>query len=166
MALIVEDGTGLVDADSYASVVSSDAYWTSLNRADWSAYTLAAKEGKLREATQYLDSHYFPFIGDKLSPLQGLEFPRTIEGVPANIVKATRILAYLAASGLDLITPSNTTDNIQSIEQSLEGVGSTSTTYFNRSKFNSSLSVVDRLLEPYLFRNVVNAGFIGTLVRV
>lgn len=35
MSLIVEDGTGLPDAESYASVAFADAYFTARNNSAW-----------------------------------------------------------------------------------------------------------------------------------
>jgi len=62
MAITVEDGTGLSDANSYLSVSDADAYWadranaTSPGGIAWSS--ASEKEGALIEASQYLDSTY------------------------------------------------------------------------------------------------------------
>jgi hypothetical protein len=59
MSLIVEDGTGKGDANSYLSVADADTYHTDHSgSADWSGAAAADKEKALRLATQYLDVRY------------------------------------------------------------------------------------------------------------
>lgn len=58
MALIVENGQGLRNAESYASVSYIDAYLAALGRTTengWATALTAGKEGAARAATQYLD---------------------------------------------------------------------------------------------------------------
>jgi len=74
MALIVEDGTGLVDAESYVSVVDCGTYCTAHGLSAWTG-TDAVKESALRNATQYIDTNY-SFRYDKTYVDQALEFPR------------------------------------------------------------------------------------------
>lgn len=73
MPLVIEDGTGLPDADSYISLADARTY-----AADY-GYALAADdteaEVQLRRGAQYVDTNQFK--GQKLNPLQGLAFPRT-----------------------------------------------------------------------------------------
>ena len=57
MALIVEDGTGKTDANSYLSVADADSYHADHSASStWAAADQAAKEKALRLATQYLDA--------------------------------------------------------------------------------------------------------------
>jgi hypothetical protein len=59
MALVVEDGTGKTNADSYLSITDADTYNTNHSAsALWIAASEAAKEKALRLATQYLDVRY------------------------------------------------------------------------------------------------------------
>ncbi len=76
MALIVEDGTGLPDAESYASVVEADAYFAARGQADaWDA--VEDKEVALRLAADYLSYTYRNlWAGDRLDSLQALDWPR------------------------------------------------------------------------------------------
>lgn len=75
MALIVEDGTGKVDAEAYAAVVDADAYHTAMGNTAWAALTTLEKEVALRIASQYVDVTY-DFQGVKLVHNQALEWPR------------------------------------------------------------------------------------------
>ena len=78
MALTVEDGTGLANADSYLSEADADTYHTNhSNSASWSGATTATKEAALRMATQYLDAVYgMLWLGTRTNELQALDFPR------------------------------------------------------------------------------------------
>jgi len=58
MPLIVEDNTGLANAESYISVADADVYLANMGRTSWAAATTAAKEIALRKATQYIDTAY------------------------------------------------------------------------------------------------------------
>lgn len=91
MALIVEDGSGKIDADSYVSVADCAAY------AAAHGLTFAgdepAKEARLRRATQYIDAQY-AFKGEEQTDTQALAWPRTVaNGVPREIVAACCELA-------------------------------------------------------------------------
>jgi hypothetical protein len=101
MTLIVEDGTGLPNAESYVSVAEADTYFTSLGNPAWAADT-AAKEVALRKATQYLDDTY-QWKGKLVSDTQALGWPRTgvydsegrdiSDSVPVKLKKAAFELA-------------------------------------------------------------------------
>ena len=59
MALVVETGTGIANADSYLSVTDADTYNTNHSAsAAWISAAEAVKEKALRLATQYLDVRY------------------------------------------------------------------------------------------------------------
>jgi hypothetical protein len=75
MALIVEDGTGLANAESYISVADADTYHTDRSNAAWALLTTAAKESALRDATEYIDS-YYQFGGYRKTDTQALDWPR------------------------------------------------------------------------------------------
>lgn len=82
MALIVEDGTGIAGAESYASVADADAYWVARPQdplaAAWAAADQAKKEGALRSASSYLDGAYGrSYRGARIGWEQGLEWPRS-----------------------------------------------------------------------------------------
>lgn len=100
MALIVEDGTGLSNAESYVSVADADLYvGDTFFSGDWSTSTTQVKEKLLKNATRLIDS-FFDFNGEKAVATSSLRWPRTgvydkdgIEvsstAVPRGIVYAT-----------------------------------------------------------------------------
>lgn len=58
MAIIVEDGTIVTDANSYVSLAEADAYAAdALSPADWDAKTDAEKESLLVATTRWLDQN-------------------------------------------------------------------------------------------------------------
>lgn len=100
MTLIVEDGTGVAGAESYASVSGADAYWLLWGwNSGWTAETVDNKESALRLATRWLDLNY-DYCEELLDIDQALGYPRTLcydrqgraiggEGIlPANLVAA------------------------------------------------------------------------------
>lgn len=106
MALIVEDGTGLDDAESYISVADADVYHTARgNETTWTNKDDELKEIALRNATEYIDARWGSRLrGEKEFPdtPQALEFPRLCiegyEGVPTCLKRATAEYALRALS--------------------------------------------------------------------
>lgn len=132
MALIVEDGTGVANADSYSSVADADAYFTRYGiPAAWGTAALDVKEGALRNATRFVDQSV-RFFGKKVVESQALEFPRTEfvtttgEIVPEGVIPDLLKDATIEAAGTHLSANLNTatTKTIKS-----ESYGSTSITY-------------------------------------
>lgn len=76
MALVVEDGTGLPNAESYISVADADTYHGGLATSDeWTALTVLQKEAALRLATSYMDGAY-RWKGSIVRATQALDWPR------------------------------------------------------------------------------------------
>jgi hypothetical protein len=95
--MVVEDGTGLPNADSYASVAAADAYFLARGNATWAAALTADKESALVRATQSLDGRC-SWRGVRLTSAQGLRWPRalaidddgySLDGVPLRLRYAT-----------------------------------------------------------------------------
>lgn len=78
MALIVEDGTNVANAESYVSEADADTYHTAYgNPTAWSGATSANKEAALRTATRYLDAKYrLRWKGARTNGTQILAWPR------------------------------------------------------------------------------------------
>lgn len=125
MALIVEDGTGKADAESYISVTDADTYFSNRGNATWAALTNTVKEQLLRKGTDYMVQVYrLRWKGTRVSATQALDFPRNFmeredyeassingyqmlggnyyypsDDVPIEIAHACAELAYKANSG-------------------------------------------------------------------
>ncbi len=78
ITFVVEDGTGLLTANSYAAVADADAYHTDRGNDAWTAGVTSNKETALVRATMYLDKKYSGrWVGyPALRRLQGLQWPR------------------------------------------------------------------------------------------
>lgn len=77
MVLIIEDGTGLIDAESYVSVADADTYIDKyvFDTSAWDGASTGEKEKALRMATQWLDEA-FNWKGRKADDDQALSWPR------------------------------------------------------------------------------------------
>lgn len=99
MALIVEDGTGLADANAYISVAYADNYFALRGNTVWSALDTAKKEACIIQATDYIDMRWGPFVNSvKTYDIQALVFPRKIwPTTPAQVAKACAEYAVRAS---------------------------------------------------------------------
>lgn len=139
MALIVEDGTGRVDAESYTSVTEANAYHGARGNAGWTGSD-PVKEAALRRAMTYIEGVYNGrWIGLRAARFgQSLSWPRVgavdengwpiaYNAVPANLKAAVAeaALSELASPG-SLTPPPTTTQRVTS-----KKVGSIAVTYAN-----------------------------------
>jgi hypothetical protein len=163
MALVVEDGTGKSNADSYVSLVEAETYFTNLNILAWlDNDDDTAKEGALREATKYLDRSY-NFIGSIFSTSQSLNWPRESvydsqgrefdEVVPQAVKDATCELALNALSGRLVSNVSN------SNYVTREKVGDIEVEYAEGAPTNVEYTYVDSILNDFLLSNN-NSAFV------
>lgn len=81
MTIVVEDGTGLSTAESYASVADANTYFAKRLNAAWDELDdIDDKEPALIKATDFMERVYGQkWIGTRTSETQALSFPR--EGV-------------------------------------------------------------------------------------
>jgi len=110
VAIVVEDGTGKADANSYASLAAASAYHSARGRAAWASLASdTVREQALVRATDYIEFRFGPrFRGVKTSASQALSFPRrdaidnsghSLDGiVPPQLAKAC--MEYALISGL------------------------------------------------------------------
>lgn len=116
MAIVVEDGSVVAGANSYASVAQATTYLTARNRAAaWTAKTTAEQEAALVQATDYLTQQYRGrWKGLRYSESQSLDWPRAevtvpgypvgwsigVDEVPGEVNAATILLAERAIAGV------------------------------------------------------------------
>lgn len=102
MSLIHEDGTGVVNAESYISVADADTYFTDRSELTWMDLDVAVKEASLRKATDYIELRYAErFRSSPLTTTQSLSFPRYDFGygvLPATLKKACAEYALIAST--------------------------------------------------------------------
>lgn len=167
MALTVEDGTGLEDAESYVSVADVDAYITAGYAADstaaqWVAAATGEKEEALRRATAYLDGHYLgDWKGTRNLKAQALAWPRTggvdVDGYSIDSSSVPKNLEHAAAEvAIETVTRTSELDPAQTdpstLDKELLKIGPITIAEDFSSPKSSSLEIsqrfpkVDRLL--------------------
>lgn len=186
MALIVEDGTGKTDSESYASVAQADDYHAKRNNVLWADLSLPEKEAALRKATDYIEQTYYGrFAGYRNREFQALDWPRAyvprdpsiqypspqaltteIEGyfypfneIPLQLIQATIELALKASEG-DLL------GDVERVTKR-EEVGSIKVEYEGHKSPNTTYPSIDRLLSRFFGSGLdkVSNAFSAKLVR-
>lgn len=154
MAIVVEDGTGLADANSYASLAELETY--AEHRIDISTYSDTLKENALIVATlDWVDGQH-SFIYEPSTTTQALKFPVEIDGedvVPQAVKNATMKAALLQLQGLLMVdlTSINVAGTIESESKSI-GTLEKSTKYKSGTaqRYGRVLPPeLERLLYPY-----------------
>ena len=153
--MLVEDGTGIADANSYVTVAFFDTYFTERGNTDIVALTDAQKEVLLIKATDYIETVYYgKWLGERTTTTQTLEFPRTIDsedvGVPTRLKKAVCELALKA----------NTTTLLVDVEQRVikKKVAVMEKTYAQYDDQLTQYTVVYNLLKEYLANGSLNSS--------
>ena len=117
MALIVETGAGLADAESFCSVAAADTYHEARGTTLWATMTTTEKEQALRRGTDYMEQAYrLGWAGYRKTSTQALSWPRyevpmkdapggygfayvADDIVPTQVVRACAEMAFRAAAG-------------------------------------------------------------------
>lgn len=166
MALIVEDGTGKADAESFISVADADDYHAKRDNTAWATLSTPRKEALLRKAADYLLQMYsLKWAGYRTNDIQFLDWPRTYVPrrpaelysteipytedfyYPANVVPREVMYANaeLALRGesedLSIESERLTTE---------ESVGSLTVRYDKSARDKRTFPFIDNLLRPFL----------------
>lgn len=176
MTLIVETGSIVPGANSYASVAEADARHAMSTSADaWDAFDLPVKEQRLVTATRRLDT-MFDWIGQPWHPDQPLGFPRRgrtmtpLATVPLRLKQATIDLAlWLPEEVANSATVSASSDVVQEVTLGPIGIKlaapsstSTTTTTATSQLVPTEILMLLRGLGQYLGGG---GGSVGRLVR-
>lgn len=160
MALTVEDGTGLADADAYVSLVEVLNYATDYGLADWSAVGVddAAREVAIRKATEYLDTVYV-WNDDPLVSTQALGIPTaSSDGVPVKLKFACARLSVFTLN--NELAPVQTTTGLKAERLKL-GDLEKETTYESPSVQMPVFQYVDAMLAGMYTYKRVGGGYGG-----
>ena len=170
MALIVEDGSMVAGAESYASVTYANNYFISMGNEAWGDLDVSAKEQALRKATQYMQNEYFSmWQGVKRVYSQALDWPRDnviIAGsdsyypnniIPNEVKNSCCLLALKASSGAIYA------DKERAIKR--EKVDVLETEYFESDSTQKEYREIDAMLRRYMI-SASAAGGALPIVRV
>jgi hypothetical protein len=169
MPLIIEDGSGKVDSESFCDVAFADAYHLSMANDAWAA--VVNKEAMLRRAAIYMQQTYrLRWHGTRVSDTQAMDWPRysverTDSGlwrngfavnignlslgsyyasniVPKEVMQAQAELALKASAG----------ELLADVEPPVasEQVGPIAVSYFQGATQIKKFVAVDRLLAPFM----------------
>jgi len=172
MALIVEDGSIVANAESYVSVAQADSYFSTRANEAWS--DVEDKEAALRKATDYmLQAYRSRWAGTRVSITQVLDWPRAwvpipdlpsgygagasyLENniVPTEVKNACAELALLSVSGA--LAP-----NLERAKSSVT-VGEIAVTYDPASPEYPRYRSIDMMLSPWLKSGGAMMGLVRT----
>lgn len=154
---IVEDGSGLADAVSYASIDDANEYHARRANTSWSTLTEDEKRAALVKATDFIEYTYSTrFKGDRASQAQALSWPRSgvflygfeigLDEIPVSLVNAVCELALRTIDNPELVVD-------ESGQIKTETVGPISVTYMDGARQQKSYATVTRYLAPLLNGN-------------
>lgn len=159
MALIVETGGGLSNADSYITLLAFQQFCESRGY-DIDVFDDEVQEQKLRTATTYIDT-IFRYKGARASVSQALEFPRVdcldwsslpVIGVPLRVRQACAELAFKA------LTESLYQDQDRGGKVTSESVGPISVTYADDAPTGKVWQLAHNLLQPFVRDKTLRRG--------
>ena len=150
MAFVVEDNTGLEDANAYIDVAFLDNYAEFIY--DITALTTEQKEAAIVKTTMnYIDVNY-EFAGSPLNPLQALQFPTDLHSIDNKIRRAVADAVIVELKG-ELFLTIDPTGKIKSVMSKLDVLEKETVYQDNTSTYQSSFGktpTTDKLLNPYL----------------
>ena len=155
MALVVEDGTGLSNSESYVDVDYVDAYFLKRGITEWAGLT--NREQLIVRAMDYIENNY-TYQGTKLISTQALQFPRLINGETVYPIALKNAVCELALK-------SNEEDLLADTDKTTirEKVGTLEVEYDPNQDNTKSYNYVNKLLAPYL---VSTSSFSYSISRV
>lgn len=142
MALVIENGQGLSNSESYVDVDYVDAYFLKRGITEWA--TLTNREQLIVRAMDYIENNY-TYQGTKLVSTQALQFPRLINGETVYPIALKNALCELALK-------SNEEDLLADTDKTTirEKVGTLEIEYDPNQDNIKSYNYVNKLLAPYL----------------
>lgn len=158
MTLVVEDGTGMIDAEAYVSVADADARHSALGNTAWTG-TEAVKEAAIRRATQFMEQRYRSnWRGTKLTREQALSWPRYGAVVDGWCLVSNEVPDTIANACADLALKALAEDLNPDLERAVirEKVGPLETEYSAFGSQSKRYTAATQALAPYLMGSGAN----------
>lgn len=173
MALIVEDGTGRADAESFISVADATAFHAARGNAAWAAIASdAEREQLLRRAADYMEQVYRDmWAGYRMTNTQALSWPRyevpikdspggygsmpsyyPYDAVPRLVAQACAVLALRALTG-DL-------EPDLDAQVKRKSVGPLDVEYYEKPLQPKRPRAVDEMLKPFFSMDRINISLV------
>jgi hypothetical protein len=173
MALVVEDGTGRADAESYISVASATSYHAARGNTAWALLASdTIREQLLRKATEYMLQEYRALWASfRVTVTQALDWPRAWVPIPDAPSGYGSMAAYVANNIVpvevqracaELALLASTTDLNPPLERttSSEKVGPVEVTYDKTAPERKRYPQIDQMLQPYIIGGKASMGLI------
>lgn len=167
MALVLEDGSGVSNANSYASGDMADSYFEDRGNAAWTAGSDDDKESALVRATQYLDGRYRgKWKGTKASSAQALAWPRanaTDEDdldIASNVIPQVIIRATCEAALREFSEPGSLNPDLERGGYiTKEVIGPIETDYSPAAPVHTAITAIDDQLSGVLIAGGTSVSF-------
>ena len=155
MSLIIENGEGLSNSESYVDESYVNAYFLKRGINEWGSLT--NREQLIIRAMDYIENNY-TYQGTKLISTQALKFPRLINGETVYPIALKNAVCELALK-------SNEEDLLADTDKTTirEKVGTLEVEYDPNQDNIKSYNYVNKLLAPYL---VSTSSFSYSISRV
>jgi hypothetical protein len=153
MALVVETGAGLANAEAYISVVNADAYFLARSNAAWAALDSMSKESALRKGADYMGQMYASrWQGFRVSATQALDWPRSGVCAFGYDVAYTTVPAAVANANAELALRASTGDLLADVGRLKKRtkVGPLEVEYADNVPASTQYKAIDGMLAPYL----------------
>jgi hypothetical protein len=168
MALVIDDGTGRADAESFVSVADATAYHAKRGNAAWAALASdEAREQMLRKATDYMEQVYRGrWAGMRKTVAQALSWPRYYvpvrdvpitqyypdNTVPTVVANACAELALRAITG-------ELAPDIKRLAKRVK-VDVIETEYVDGATPYTRFRAIDKMLEPFMTGSEMNVRLV------
>jgi hypothetical protein len=168
VALIVENGSGVADAESYASVAYCTTYHAARGNAAWASLASdAIREQCLRKATDYMVQVYrSSWRGFRKLTTQSLDFPRDSmlvdSGTQSYYLENTVVPTEVKNACAEFALKSSAEELYPDQERRVleETVGPITTKYEPFSAQKKSYSAIEAMIAPYLNLQGVNVRLV------
>lgn len=161
MAFVIEDGTGIDDANALVSVAELDEYLTDRNES--TTQTNAEKQAAIITASQDFIDTFYTFNGAMLTTTQGMQIPTDETPLNADIKRAA-----LMATSLDLkdrLFVDVSTFNSRNVIEEESKVGSLmDKVVYNEGDPGYSTTYPTDAIDKILNKYTGNSGSLGRLV--
>jgi hypothetical protein len=162
MSLIVEDGTGKTNSESYCTVLESDKHHAGRGRDSWGDLDTDKKEIALRLAVEYMTQTYRgEWMGVRTSSGQALDWPRAgvvledyeitpTNAIPKEVKWACMELAFRSLSGPLVI-------DLKQLVKSKK-IGPITIEYETSAPRQTTYEAINRMLQPYFSTGSSSSG--------
>jgi hypothetical protein len=165
VALVVEDGTGKADAESFITLAAATTRHANLGNAAWAAAaTDAVREAALRRATVFMEQAYRErWQGYRRTNTQALSWPRWWVSIDNFPVDPDSVPVEVANACADLALAALTDDLNPTLTRGVrrKKIGPLETEYDPYSPQGSRRPAIDMALSPFL----KGSSAMATLVR-